>query len=534
MTAEYTLVSILERNALSPATAGRPAFTQGAEVRTFADLYANANRFAHALLELGVGKGDRVGVLMGNRLEWLEALFAITSIGAVCLPVNVLLTGHDVNTVLQNGAPRVLIVDEHAQAALHSMTAVPGAVVTVGHVDVPPGIRTHTYKDLLLFGVEEAPQIAVSGTEPAMIYYTSGTTSAPKAVFHTHQRVLWNAQHQMSDLALRDDEKYLVVPSFSWSAGLHHITLAQLWTGGCSEVLPTGSATLKRVVDTVERAGIARAFLAPTLLKQLAEDHELLERVRVSSLNRVMSGAEPLPPSLVSYLHQALPSCSITQAYGMTEMPLIAACIEPGEARAHPASTGRASTIATVAVRRSDGRVAFEGEGEILLRSPATTTGYVGNEAATDQAFRDGWFHTGDSGRLDPSGLLTVTGRTKDVIITGGINLYPSEVEEVILRLPGVVEAAVIGVPDDRWGERPMAVVVTGASHPLTESEVMRHCARSLSAYKRPSQVLVRTAPLPKTVTGKILKRGLRAELAGSPQPGADPPRSDGVPEQST
>lgn len=512
----YTLSSVLERNTLDPRTAHRPAFTMGGDVRSFTELHAFASQLARALLDIGVTKGDRVAILMGNRPEWIEALFAVTSIGAVCLPVNVLLTGNDVNAVLQHAAPKVLIVDGHARDALSVMTSTPATVIAVEPAPTPPGIRRYDYAELRSSGNPGTPQVPLSPTDPAMLYYTSGTTGAPKAVVHTHQGILWNTLHQIADLELSPDEKYLVVPSFSWSAGLHHITLAQMWAGGCSEILPTGGRALERIVDAVERAGISRAFIAPTLLKQLLASPQLMERLRASRLTRVMSGAEPLPASVTDPLHAALPSCAVTQAYGMTEMPLIAAFVSPDEGRTHPGRVGRASSITTLAIRRPDGTIACEGSGEIVLRSPATTVGYLERPDEDASAFRDGWFHTGDSGHLDASGNLTVTGRTKDMIITGGINIYPSEIEEVIQACPGVAEVAVVGVPDDRWGERPVAVVVARSAGAVSEQEVADRCAAALSKFKRPEQILVRTTALPKTVTGKILKRQLREQIGPS------------------
>ncbi|MCW1100206.1 acyl--CoA ligase [Streptomyces sp. RS2] len=513
MGVNYTLSSVLERQALDPRTGGKNAFTMGAQARTFAALHDQSRRLAQALLQLGVAKGDRVAILMGNRLEWIECLFAATSIGAVCLPVNVLLTGNDVNAVLEHAAPRVLIVDQHAQPALSAMTAMPETVVSVGSVDAPSACRRYDYTELCASRTAETPDVAVSPTDPAMMYYTSGTTGAPKAAVHTHQGVLWNTLHQVSDLELSADETYLVVPSFSWSAGLHHITLAQMWAGGRSEILPTGARTLQRIVDTVEQAGITHAFIAPTLLKELLGSPELLGRLRESPLTRVMSGAEPLPASVTDPLHEALPSLSITQAYGMTEMPLIAAFIRPSEGRSHPGSTGRASSITTLGVRRPDGTVAFEGDGEIVLRSPATTVGYLDRADENEVTFRDGWFHTGDSGHLDAEGFLSVTGRTKDMIITGGINISPSEIEDVIHECPGVAEVAVVGVSDARWGEVPVAVVVARTTDSVTEQEIADRCAAALSKYKRPRQIRISTRPLPKTITGKILKRELRQSL---------------------
>ncbi|SEO96847.1 class I adenylate-forming enzyme family protein [Amycolatopsis saalfeldensis] len=504
MELSFTLLSVLQRCAFDPRIASRPAFTQSTEGTSFAQLHQDALRLADSLRRWGIGAGDRVAVLMGNRLAWAGVLFGVVAAGAVCVPVNVLLAGTEIRAVLAQADARALILDDSAGLGAGDIAGLRCPVITVG------GTGELAYAELLAAGDPDRPAAAVKPGDPVLRYYTSGTTGPPKAIVHTHQGVLWNTQHQIADLQLSPDDVYLVVPSFSWAAGWHHLTLAHLWHGGRSEILPTGPDTLARVVDAVGRAGITRAFLAPTVLKQLLARPDLLERLRGSSLTRVTTGAEPLPANVPGRLAAAVPGCAVTQAYGMTEMPLIAAAIRPEEVSVRPASTGRASAVTTLAVKKRDGTISPTGEGEILLKSPALAYGHGPGSGADEDSRRTGWFHTGDEGTLDAEGFLTVSGRVKDLVISGGINIYPAEIEEVILSCAGVAEAAVVGIPDERWGERPAAVVVERARGAVDERQVRDRCARELSKFKQPGRIVLRTEPLPRTVTGKVLKREVR------------------------
>jgi fatty-acyl-CoA synthase len=500
----FTLLSILERCALDTRTATRPAFTEGPVSTSFAQLHRDALRLADSLRKCGVGKGDPVAVLLGNRIAWAEVLFGVAAAGGVCVPINVLLSASEIRAVLGQANVRAVILDDSAALDADELARIPCPVISLD------GAAGLDYAQLLAAGDPDRPAAVVAPSDPVLRYHTSGTTGSPKAIVHTHQGVLWNAHHQIADLQLSPDDVYLVVPSFSWAAGWHHVTLAHLWHGGRSEILPTGPDTLGRVVDAVERAGITRAFLAPTVLKQLLARPDLLERLRGSSLARVTTGAEPLPALVPGRLAEAVPGCVVTQAYGMTEMPLIAAVIRPEEVPTRPASTGRASSVTTLAVRKHDGTISSVGQGEILLKSPALSYGHGLGSPADEDSRRTGWFHTGDEGILDEEGFLTVSGRVKDLVISGGINIYPGEIEEVILSCAGVAETAVVGIPDERWGERPAAVVVERRRGAVDERQVRDRCARELSKFKQPDRIVVRTAPLPRTVTEKVLKREIR------------------------
>jgi acyl-CoA synthetase (AMP-forming)/AMP-acid ligase II len=222
-----------------------------------------------------------------------------------------------------------------------------------------------------------------------------------------------------------------------------------------------------------------------------------------------VSGAEPVPRAVIESLQAELPDCEVVQGYGMSEFPTIATILQPEDAIPHVGSAGRACSIVQLAIRLDDNSIADAGEGEILLRSPATMREYYNRPDETAAAFTDGWFHTGDLGRLDEDGYLEITGRKKDMIISGGLNVYPREAEEVIYRLEAISEAAVVGVPDERWGEVAVAVVVPGPGG-VDASSIVATCREHLAGYKCPRAVLIHEDPLPRNTAGKVLKRLLR------------------------
>jgi acyl-CoA synthetase (AMP-forming)/AMP-acid ligase II len=486
--------SVLDRVADS-SRGDLPAFVFEGEARTFRELRERSLRVAAGLSARGVGPGDRVAVLLGNGHEWTELFFGIAALGGVCVPVNVLLEAPEVDHVCAESGARCLVVDDLGAPLLERMTAVPPTVVTVGA----------DYEAMLAGAEPVMPGSGPVATDVFILYYSSGTTGLPKAAAHTHAGILWNSYGQIHDLGLTPDDVYLVVPSLSWAAGFHDVVLALLWIGGHSVLMPTGGTTVERITSAFEASGATRTLLVPTLLKQFLASPEHLERVRAAPLRWILSGAEPVPRPVIEKIAAELPGVDVLQGYGLSEFPTIATVLTADCAISHAGTAGRPTSVTQLAIQGDDGTIAPSGEGEILIRSPATMLEYFGRPEETAAAFADGWLHTGDLGRVDADGFLTVTGRKKDMIISGGLNVYPKEVEDVIHGVEGVREVCVVGVPDERWGEMAVAVVVGGESEPVAAA-----CRERLASYKRPRRILVRAEPLPRNATGKILKREVR------------------------
>ena len=505
---KYRLLDTLGRAARSPSGHHRAAIWADGREQTFGQLHARALRLANGLLGLGCVSGTRVGVLMGNRHEWPEALFGVAAFGGICVPVSVLLRGIEVGYLCDDSGIEVLIVDERGAPALAEMSRLPETIITVGSVEVPERVsRVVAYEDVLSNGRDVSPGVWIDAESPVMTYYTSGTTGRSKGATHSHQGITWNTVHQVFDLGVTPQDRYLVVPSLSWAAGFHDVMLALMWQGGTNILMPTGNITIEAVVDQVIAQRATHTLLVPVLLRQLAAEPELLQRLRNSDLRWVLTGAEPVPAALTNELNAELPACSVVQGYGMSEFPLIAALLQPHEAVEHSGKAGRPTSITSIAVRTQDGTIQQVGEGEILTRSPAAMLGYHNMPEATAEAFLDGWFHTGDSGRLDEEGFLTVTGRKKDMIISAGINIYPREIEDVIIAELGIRDVAVVGVPDEKWGEVPV-VVLLGADDGRA-AKITEVCSARLSRYKQPREVIHRSEPFPRTPNGKLLKREL-------------------------
>jgi acyl-CoA synthetase (AMP-forming)/AMP-acid ligase II len=503
-------MTVLEKLATGPF-GEREAWRFEDDAVSFRELRDRAYRIANGLAAAGVGKGDRVAVLLRNSLEWVELFHGIAEAGAVCTPVNVLLRPAEIAYLCDDAQVSTIVVDQPGVQALEEAAVRPELVIAVGDAEPAiPGARVVPFADLYQGAPEPNPE-PPSGDDHLVLYYSSGTTGLPKAAIHTHENVVWNSFAQIVDLQMKPEDTFLVVPSFSWAAGFHSCTLSCSFVGGRCVVLPTGGMTVDRIVDTARRWGATRTFMVPTLLRQLLASPECLQKVRDSELRWIVTGGEPVSREMMEGLIRELPECSLVQGYGMSEFPTVAAVLAPEYAVDHAGSAGRPGASIRMAVQLDDGEVADRGEGEILLRSRATMVGYWNRPEETEEALAGGWLHTGDIGRLDDEGFITITGRKKDMIISGGLNVYPSEAEAVILAIEGVREVAVVGLPDERLGEVPAAVVV---GEEVTADDVLSRCKEALATYKSPKRVWVRGEPLPRNANGKVLKREVRPWVA--------------------
>jgi fatty-acyl-CoA synthase len=503
---QRNLFGLLDAAAESPHR-NAPALTFDGISRSPVEIRSRSLRLANGLSRLGVGKGDAVAVLLGNGHQWPETLFALSALGAVCVPVNVLLTGPEIAHLCNDAGVKALVVDRYGARASEADIGV-DLVVQVGGEAVVEGATVERYESLVEDSPADQPGSGPDLADPLVYYYSSGTTGRPKAAIHTHNSVLWNSFPHELDLELTAGTTYLIMPSFSWAAGFHNFVLTLLRIGGRSVIMPTGGNTIERVLEVIEREGITRLMLVPSLLRQLLADDACLARARETKLEDVDTGTEPVPLAMIETAIAELPNVALHSGWGLSEGPTIATHTRtPEEWAGKLATVGTAMSHTQLAVQDGEGRIERAGEGELLIRSPATMDAYHNQPELTTEVFADGWLHTGDLGRIDDAGFVQIIGRKKDMIISGGLNVYPAEIEQVIARIPGVREAAVVGVEDAKFGEAPIAVVV--GSSAVSEDLVSAECKGELAGYKRPRRVILREEPLPRNQNGKILKREL-------------------------
>jgi len=473
---------------------------------TYRELRDRGNRFAQTLLSLGVNKGDRVAVLLRNCTEWFDVFFGIASLGAVMVPVNFLLKSKEVEFILNDSGAAILLVGEGLLPLVDLQKEnTPGLreIICVGKWTTP----ALSFEELTRkAGKAPLQNIRVETDDLFILQYTSGTTGFPKGVMHTQGSVLWNSFHQLGDFSVTENERYLCVPGLCWAAGLHDFTLPTLWMGGTVILLPSGGLDIAHLLTLIEKEKITKVLLVPTILKQFV-DYPDLSPDRVSSLDAVLTGAESVPVTVIEKFNRLLPGSTLLQGYGLSEGPTIALYLKEKDAIRKIGSTGKPSTNCELIVADDSMEKVPQGvKGEILIRSPATMTGYWKQPEATRETFEGGWLHTGDLAEYDEEGFIYITGRKKDMYISGGLNVYPAEIENVILRNPDVLEAAVIGTHDEKWGEVGCAVLVPREGQEIDIERLKKSCSEELAGYKVPKRYIIRKEPLPRTASGKIKK----------------------------
>ena len=466
---------------------------------TYGELGSRCRRLASGLRARGVGRGDRVAVLMGNCHRFLESYTAVPGIGAAIVPLNTRDTPSEHAAVLRDCRPQLLIADEqHREIAIE-------LAGTAAVIDPP------AYERMIAGHDESELGVGVSEGDPAGLFYTGGTTGAPKAVVLTHRNLVANAFNMTIAAG------YTAADSFLHAAPMFHLAdgssiYALSWLGARHVFVPRFDPAT--VLDTLARERVTCTILVPAMVAALLQRPD---RMPPPTLRLMLHGGAAMPMALLRRAVAAL-DCSFTQAYGLTESSSLATML-PDEERLlddpRAGSVGRPVMGVDLLVCCADGTPCPPGEvGEVTLAGPAVTSGYWNRPAETAAALRDGRLWTGDLGYIDPDGYLYLVDRAKDVIITGGENVYSTEVEQALTAHPAIAEAAVIGVPDQVWGERVHAVVVARSGTEPTLGEVRAFCKQRLAGYKCPRGLDVVDA-LPRSGAGKALKRELRARYAG-------------------
>ena len=466
---------------------------------TYADLMHRIATTAGWLAARGIGPGDVVALLMKNSPAFLELTFAISHLGAVSLPINYRLSADEVGYILEDAGARLLIGDQELAAGLPIGVEVDAAAQRnstrlAPHAPPPANMRAAKASDLF------------------RLMYTSGTTDRPKGVMHSYSNFYWKSSDHIVALGLGAADRLLIAGPLYHVGAFDLPGVAVLWVGGTLSILRDFSP--QRALAAIAHERLTGAWLAPVMLGGLLASPDRSAK-DLESMRWVVGGGERTPEARIAAFSGLFTRARYIDAYGLTESCSGDTMMEAGRELEKIGSVGRALAHIEVEIRGSDGQPLAPGDtGEICLRGPKVTQGYWKDAEKTKASFFDDWFRTGDVGHLDGEGFLYLTDRKKDMIISGGENIASSEVERVIYELPQVQDAAVIGVPDARWGERPVAVVVVKPGQSLSLEVVQEHCRRKLAGFKVPKEVMLRSE-LPRNPSGKVLKRVLRATIAG-------------------
>ncbi|MGP2442466.1 acyl-CoA synthetase [Streptomyces sp. JW3] len=489
-------------------TPGRAAVVHDDSQLTYGELHERVLRLAHALRSLGVARGDRVAYLGPNHPAFLETLFAAGVLGAVFVPLNTRLAAPELAYQLTDSGSTVLI---HAPGHTDTATAASAAGnvrhrITLGTA----GAGALGYTELLAGGGTAPLDEAVAPDDPCIIMYTSGTTGRPKGAVLTHANLTWNSVNVLVDTDLAADEVTLVVAPLFHTAGLNMTCLPTLLKGGRVVLMETFDAG--QVLETIQSRRVTYMFAVPTMYDAMAAQPQWPD-TDLSSLRTINCGGAPVPAHTIdTYLARGL---TFSQGYGMTEASPGVLYLDRTQAAAKAGSAGVPHFFTDTRVCLPDGRDAGPGEsGEILVSGPHVMTGYWNRPQDTAAAFTDdGWLRTGDIARTDDDGYAYIVDRVKDMFVSGGENVYPTEVEHALLSHPSVRECAVIGVPDPVWGEVGHAVVVLEPGARADGPELLAYLRGRIGTYKIPKTVTL-TGSLPRTASGKIIKPVVRESYA--------------------
>jgi fatty-acyl-CoA synthase len=508
----YTWLTQLARHASQMPD--RAAVRYRGKTTTWARLHDRVERLAAALHARGVGEGDRLAVVMTNCGEYIESVLAINRLGAIAVPVNFRLVADEVAWILGDCGAKGLLVDGPLAGLAGKIRANdPDLVCLVAGgsaSDAGPGAED--YDSVLAATDPDAPQVVVPESAIALIMYTSGTTGRPKGAMLSHLNLLMQSITIVRGWQLfADDEITLVAAPLFHIAGIGAIA-PMLLIGGTTVVMPTKAFDPAETLDVLESERVTGVFLVPTQWQALCTATDIDRRNL--ALRAISWGASPAPASTLQAMAEKFPGLPNIAVFGQTEMSPVTCVLNGDDALRKIGSVGK--PVPTIAVRIVDEEMndVPDGDvGEIVYRGPSLMEGYWANPRATAEAFADGWFHSGDLVRRDDEGFIYVVDRKKDMIISGGENIYCAEVESVLAGHPKVAEVSLIGAPHPRWVETPLAVITpSDPADPPTLDDLAEFCRDRLASYKKPTRIEIVEA-LPRNASGKVLKGDLREQF---------------------
>jgi acyl-CoA synthetase (AMP-forming)/AMP-acid ligase II len=476
----------------------------------YKELNQRTNRLAGSMLNAGLKKGDRIGILLYNGRYFVEAYFAAVKVGLVVTPVNFRLTGGEIAYVLNDAQPRLLVYGPEFEKTLQS---VHDQFVSIRNFISPQNTASPLavdYEDFLSGGEPDIAAAAaqVSENDPCQLMYTSGTTGKPKGATLTHRNVLWNLYNTIWAREDKTDERAIIVGPLYHTAALNNHLTIQIALGGTSILLPKFEP--ESLLKTIEKEKATIISGAPAVYNMLLQ-HPRAHLYDTRSITKCTSGSDKLPPAIKKKLLKFFPNTKgVYDVYGLTEASPGITILNATDSLRKDGSVGKILPFVDARIVDEENNRLPAGEvGELICRGPNVMQGYHRNPAATAESLKNGWLYTGDLARMDDEGFVYIVDRKKEMIVSGGENIYPREIEEVIIRHPSVADVAVIGIPHPTWGETVKAFLSLREGHTLDEKEVIDFCKKHLASYKKPTAVAF-VPEIPRNPSGKALKRLLR------------------------
>ncbi len=506
------LDGILQKNASAPGLGSKIALICGDNTLTYAEVDVQVNRLGNALVDLGVERGDRIGVLGRNSDTYVVIYFALARIGAIIVPINYWYKSQEIHYTLEQSGCSALILDGHYQqvvAPVHEQLPALRWSLSYGPQPAPDTLHL---EEVMAAAPATAPGLRVAENDPHIILYTSGTTGFPKGATFSHRSHYVHALSLATATGGHADDVGLVIYPLFHTGGPDCLVLPHFLLGATLVILDGGDAD--EILAATQRHKATNIFCVPTVWRRL------LARLRqrdydVDSVQRCLGSSDTFPPDLLDEILQRF-NAEVYVTYGLTEAGcLLTVCRLTRQDRGKLGSAGRPMPIVELALVDENGDRANLGEvGQVVARTPGVMEGYWNMPERTAEALQDGWLYSGDMGRMDEQGYLYLAGRAKDMIISGGENIYPLEIERLLKEDPRIREVAVVGVPDREWGESVLAVVVPAPGAQLKEEEIVDYVRQRVAGYKKPRYVeLVDALPVT-TATGKVQKAVLRERYA--------------------
>ncbi|WP_366922007.1 acyl--CoA ligase [Metallumcola ferriviriculae] len=470
-----------------------------------------SNQYADIFSSLGVMKGDRIGILMYNCLEYWAAYFAAAKIGAIAVRLNFRLVPEELEYALNDSGAKVLCFHSSFLERLEQVRdKVPVSQwLCLQDDDSEMPVWVKPWAVLGEGSSSFVSETQIDGSDSMMLMYTSGTTGRPKGALWTHDNTLWFAAMQAIKWQMTNKCVSMTTGPLYHVGALEDLLLPTLLVGGRSIVTKSGSFDIRRILKVMEQEKVTHVLLFPYMLYDMLSQPDL-EQYDLSSLQAIISGGDPVLPWAIEKLNEVLPNVGLIQIYGLTEGTPIGTCLNPEDPKEKGHTVGKPLPFAEVKVAGEDGIPVGVGEvEEIWIKSPSVSSEYWNRPEATAETFVDGWCRTGDLGRVDEDGFLAIAGRKKDMIRSGGENIYPSELEDVINRHPKVKNVAIIGLPHPTFLETVCAVIVPKDDVEVTEEDIVDYCKQHMAGFKKPRHVVF-VDELPRTPSGKVKKFQLR------------------------